>query len=153
MAWGHYIALAGLSTFKFMFAPIYGRGVGLSFIETYLITFIGAAGTAVFFYILAGYFMTRAAKKRYKTRMEMLFHGVEYVEPRKFTFINKAVVRVKKSIGIYGITFYAPFFLSVPIGTIVATKFYGKNKRTLPLILIGLAKNALLTTLIVYWIW
>ncbi len=151
--WIHYITLAGLSTFKFMFAPIYGRGVGLTFLETYIVTYLGAAGTAVFFYFLAGFFMRRAAEKRTKKRLEAIYNNEVFVDPRKFTFVNKMVVRVKRTIGIYGISFYAPFFLSVPIGTIITTKFYGRNPKTLPLILLGLAKNALITTSIVYWLW
>lgn len=151
--WIHYITLAGLSTFKFMFAPIYGRGVGLTFLETYIVTYLGAAGTAVFFYFLAGFFMRRTAEKRTKKRLEAIYNNEVFVDPRKFTFVNKMVVRVKRTIGIYGISFYAPFFLSVPIGTIITTKFYGRNPKTLPLILLGLAKNALITTSIVYWLW
>ena len=152
MVWGHYVALGGLATFKFMFAPIYGRTVGLTFLETYLVTLIGAAGTAVFFYLLAGYFMKRTAHKRLIKRLNAVYHNEVYVEPKRFTFVNKLIVRVKRSIGIYGITFYAPFFLSVPIGTIIATKFYGKNPKTLPFILLGLSKNALITTTIVYFV-
>lgn len=148
--WSHYVALAGLGTFKFMFAPLYGRGVGMTFWETYLCTFIGATVAAVFFYVLAGFFMARAARKRMKKRLEALYHGYVWVEPRKFTRINKLVVFVKRKIGIYGLALYAPFFLSVPLGTIITAKFFGRNKHTLPLIIAGLAKNSLITTSLVY---
>jgi uncharacterized membrane protein len=151
--WSHYVALAGLATFKFMFAPIYGRGVGMSFMETYLCTFIGALLAAVFFYLLAGFFMARASRKRMKKRLDALYHGYVWVEPRRFTRINKLVVFVKRKIGIYGIALYAPFFLSVPLGTIITVKFFGRNKKTFPIIVAGLAKNSLITTSIVYFAW
>ena len=153
MIYGYYITLFGLSTFKFMYAPIYGRGVGFSFWETCLVTFLGGAAMAIFSYFLAGYFIARAAKKRLHKRLEALYNNEVYIDPKKFTFTNKMIVKVKRTIGILGITFYVPFFLSVPLGTIVVAKFYANRRMTLPLILIGLAKNAFITTSIVYFIW
>lgn len=151
--WSHYVALAGLATFKFMFAPLYGRGVGMSFLETYLCTFIGAVVAAFFFYVLAGFFMARAARKRMAKRLDAIYHGYVWVEPKRFTRLNKLVVLLKRKIGIYGVALYAPFFLSVPLGTIVTVKFFGGRKKTFPLILLGLAKNSLITTSIVYFSW
>ena len=50
---------------------------------------------------------------------------------KPFTKGNKFIVRLKLKLGIYGISFYAPLFLSVPIGTIITAKFYGKEKKSL----------------------
>ena len=60
------------------------------------------------------------------------------------------VVKLKRSVGIYGITFLAPLFLSVPIGSIISAKFYGKKKITFLLIVIGMFTNGLLTTGLAY---
>ena len=60
--------------------------------------------------------------------------------------MNKFIVKLKRSIGIVGISFWAPFFLSIPVGSIVTAKFYGDDKRTYPLIVIGMFINALVTT-------
>ena len=37
---------------------------------------------------------------------------------------------MKRSVGIIGIAFWAPFFLSIPLGSIITAKFYGDNKNT-----------------------
>jgi hypothetical protein len=57
-----------------------------------------------------------------------------------------------KRLGIVGISFYAPFFLSVPIGSIISAKFFGKDKRTFPLIVLGIGVNGLITTGLAYFI-
>jgi hypothetical protein len=73
------------------------------------------------------------------------------IEPkRKFTRMNKLIVRMKKSIGIIGISFWAPLFLSIPGGSIIAAKFYGKNPMTFPLIVVGIFFNGLIITSITY---
>jgi hypothetical protein len=149
--WSHFLTLGGLATFKFMFAPIYGRTVGLTFWETYFATFTGGLSAALFFYIFAGYFIRRAANKRVQLRLKAIYNGEIYIEKSHFTFVNKLIIRMKRKIGIYGIAFYVPFFLSVPIGTIIVTKFYGKKSKTFPLIALGMAMNAFITTSIIYW--
>ena len=48
--------------------------------------------------------------------------------------------------GIVGISFWVPFLLSVPIGSIITAKFYGDDRRTYPLIVVGMFLNGVLTT-------
>lgn len=60
------------------------------------------------------------------------------------------IIHLKHKLGIYGICFWAPFFLSIPIGSIIAAKFYGKLKKTYPLIVIGMCINAMLMCLMAY---
>jgi hypothetical protein len=55
---------------------------------------------------------------------------------RKFTRVNKGLVKMKRGLGIYGVTLVAPLFLSIPIGSIVCAKFFGHDKRTFPLMLL-----------------
>jgi hypothetical protein len=59
-------------------------------------------------------------------------------------------VQIKRRFGFYGITLFAPLFFSVPIGSYVAAKFYGKYQTTFWFVLVGLALNAFLLTLISY---
>jgi hypothetical protein len=51
------------------------------------------------------------------------------------------------------ITLFAPLLFSVPIGSFVAAKFYGKQSTTFLFVLIGLALNGLLLTAIAYAIY
>jgi hypothetical protein len=60
------------------------------------------------------------------------------------------VIKLKMSLGKYGICFWAPFFFSVPIGSIIAAKFYGKLRETYLLIVLGMAINATITTFLAY---
>ena len=66
--------------------------------------------------------------------------------------MNKFIVRIKRRFGIFGISMYAPLILSVPIGSIITAKFYGKDKRTFPLIVVGIIINGALTTGLAYLI-
>ena len=78
--------------------------------------------------------------------------GIPFKNKKKFTKINKLIVKIKRSIGIIGISFYAPLLLSIPVGSIIVAKFYGNEKKTFPLIIVGIAVNGLITTGIAYLI-
>lgn len=147
---GHYIGLIGVAMIKFMFAPFYGLAFHLSFLETYLCTFIGGLISAIIFYWSAEFLMIRAAKKRKEKLIKAIEKGEPYVRKRTMTRVNKAIVKVKRSIGIWGIALFAPLFLSVPLGSIISAKFYGKDKRTFWIILLGLVINGFTITSLAY---
>ena len=84
---------------------------------------------------------------------EALKKGLPPIQKKKFTRMNKFIVKIKGSLGIVGISFWAPFFLSIPIGSIVTAKFYGENKKTYPLIIVGMFINGFATTGIAYLIY
>jgi len=150
MNWLAYLSLAGLSSIKFMFAPVLGLNLDLSFVETYFSCVVGAIITAIVFYFGANYFMRLAHQKKVEKYRKSIASGTPLKRKKNFTWINKAVVRVKKSIGIFGIAMWAPFFLSVPIGSIITAKFFGKRKITFVIILCGIFVNGFVSTLITY---
>tara|TARA_B100001109_G_scaffold149449_1_gene121591 strand:- start:660 stop:1124 length:465 start_codon:yes stop_codon:yes gene_type:complete len=150
MNWSGYITLASVATIKFMFSAIPGPAMGLSYIETVASISIGAALSAAFFYFSSEFFMNRARTKKIKLRLDAQASGKPYKGKKTFSKVNKAVVKLKLRLGKVGICFWAPFFLSVPVGSIVAAKFYGKHSFTFLFILIGILLNALLTSFIVY---
>lgn len=137
---------------KFLFAPFGGPAAGLSFVETYLSCVAGAIFCAFIFYFSAEFFMKRAHNKRVEKMKEMLKSGIEVKRKKAFTRTNKMIVRLKRRLGIFGISMYAPLFLSVPIGSIITAKFYGKDRRTFPLILLGIFVNGLITSGLAYGI-
>ena len=92
----------------------------------------------------------RAQEKRHRLYHEALEKGIKLKVKKKFTVVNKSIVRLKKKIGIYGVAIYAPFFLSIPLGSIITAKFYGKEKKTFFIILFGIIMNALITTGLAY---
>ena len=142
-----------LSTVKFMFAPLGGPHLELTFFETYFACCGGAIFSAILFYFSAEYFLSRSRKKRHEAHQKAKLEGVTLKTKKNFTRMNKLIVRIKKSMGIIGTCFWVPFFLSIPLGSIVTAKFYGKRKKTFPLIIAGIFLNALVTTTISYSIY
>lgn len=147
------VSLFLLSTFKFMFTPFGGPGLGLSFFETYFACISGGIVSAAVFYYSAEYFMLRAKRKRILQAKAEREHGERKKRKKTFTKLNKTVVKIKRSIGIIGISFWVPFFLSIPLGSIVVAKFYGDQKKTFPLVVLGLCINGFITTSLAYIIY
>lgn len=152
MHFGYYISFFLVSTIKFLFAPFGGPKSGLSFLETYISCVAGAIFSAAVFYYASEIFMKKAHEKRVRLMKEAEEKGMEYKAKKKFTKTNKFIVRLKHRFGIYIVSMYAPLFLSVPLGSIITAKFYGKEKKTFPLIVLGMFINGLITTGIAYLI-
>ena len=147
MNWGLISTVFFLATFKFMFAPFTGHAIGLPFWETYISSVAGGVLSATFFFYFSEWILTLSRNKKLK-KVETGTFKVK----RKFTRTNRSIIKVKRSLGIYGICFWAPFFLSVPIGSVIAAKFYGKESRTYPLIILGMFLNALAMSFVAYLI-
>ena len=150
MNWTGYLTLATLATIKFMFSAIPGPALGLNYVETVISIFIGAVISGAFFFFSAEYFIHRAQNKRLKLFQEALNKGEAIAQKRVFSRMNKGVVRLKLRFGKIGICFWAPFILSVPLGSIIVAKFYGKYSFTFLYVIIGMLINSLLTSFIVY---
>lgn len=142
MRWGLLASVFFIATFKFMFAPFTGSGLGLSFWHTYIACVAGGCVSAAVFYYSSELFIKISHNRKVRKIEELERQGLPYKAKKKFTRSNRAIIRVKRSLGIYGISFWAPFFLSVPIGSMIAAKFYGKLKQTFPLIILGMFINA-----------
>ena len=150
MNWGAISLLFLVSTVKFLFAPFGGKIAELTFIETYVSCCSGAILSAAIFYFSANYFIKKSIAKNAKIRQDFLDQGLPIPVKKRFTRMNKGVIKVKRSIGIIGIAFWAPFFLSIPLGSIITAKFYRHNKITFLLIMAGIFLNGLITTGITY---
>jgi hypothetical protein len=122
----------------------------LNYVETVISIFVGAVISAAFFFFSAEYFMQRAQKKRIKLIQEANKNGETIAQKRVFSRMNKGVVRLKLRFGKIGICFWAPFLLSVPVGSIIVAKFYGKYSFTFLYVILGMLINSLLTSFIVY---
>jgi hypothetical protein len=150
MNWSYIASVFFVATFKFMLAPF--TGSALPFWENYLACAAGGSFSAGIFYFSSELILhyTRKRKIKKQERLEKL--GKETTPKKKFTKTNRLIIHIKHKLGIYGICFWAPFFLSIPIGCIIAAKFYGKLKKTYPLIVLGMFLNALILCGIVYLI-
>jgi len=152
MGFEHYSGFFFLSMLKFLFTPFGGPGIGMTFFETYFSCVAGAVFSSTIFYFASEFFMKRTIQKKLLIKKQAEEAGIELPLKKKFTKTNKFVVRMKMRFGIYGIAMYAPLFLSIPLGSIITAKFYGKEKKTFPIILFGIFFNGLLTTGLAYLI-
>ena len=131
-----------LGTFKFLFShwtvhvASIKPGIEMSFLDLFIPTTTGAILTMIVFYYSSNALMRRAAIRRAKKYAIALATGKAYVPKKKFTYINKKIVRIKQSVSIHGVTIIAPLFLSIPIGSIVCAKFYRHQSKTFPLMLL-----------------
>jgi len=152
MKYSIYFGLLALSTIKFLFAPFGGPALKITYVETYLSCIVGALISSTFFFFLAEYFLKRSLNKKREVNLKAEKEGIALPKKKIFTKMNKSLIQVKHKLGIFGISFLAPLFLSIPVGTIIVAKFYGKNKFSYPLILLGIIVNGLITTGISYLI-
>lgn len=145
MDWASITSIFLLSTVKFLLTPFTGIGLGVSFKDTYLSCTAGALLSAAIFYFSTEFLMIRTHKKKKLLIEQAKEKGIELKRKKVFTRTNKFIVRMK-GLGIIAICFYAPLFLSIPIGSIISAKFFGKDNRTFPLIVLGIGINGLITT-------
>lgn len=141
MNWGLISLGFVLGTFKFLFGH---WSLYLAFeyhgfqtlVEIFVSVTAGAWAMMTPFYFGSSYFMRRAKLKRELKEEIARAKGIEIKRKKKFTWMNKTIVKVKSTLGIYGITFLAPLFLSIPGGAVVCAKFFGGQKKTFPLMLL-----------------
>lgn len=150
MNWGHLTTVFLLATFKFMFAPSTGSVLDLPFWHTYFAAVAGGTLSALFFFFLSEIIIKYNHKKKVARNLELEKQGLPIPYKKKFTKTNRFVIRLKWKLGMYGICFWAPFLLSVPIGSMVVAKFYGKLKKAFPLIVLGMFINAMIMSLLSY---
>lgn len=55
-------------------------------------------------------------------------------KPKKFTKGNRRIIKIRKKFGIWGIAFFTPIGLSIPVGTFIAERFY-KDKKLVILVI------------------
>lgn len=93
--------------------------------------FAGILGVSVF-YFLSDYFMDRAEARR----LRKIENGTAKIK-KKFTRVNKFLVRIKMRLGMVGIAFISPTLISIPIGSIVMAKFYGDSRWAYPALVLS----------------
>ncbi len=152
MNWTGFWSVFLFAMVKFSVSTVPGPRLGMTFFETALASFAGAATCALVCYFASDLILLFLKKRAQKKKELQESQGITPKLKRKFTWMNKLIIRIKMKFGQVGICFYAPFFLSVPLGSMVVAKFYGKRWETFPLILLGLAVNASLTSILVYFV-
>lgn len=155
MNWNLIIFAFGFGTFKFVFVhwgayAALGEQSITSLFEIFVSATLGAWITMTVFYYLSEYFMDRSHRKKIEKMRKAAEAGIEIKQKKTFTRLNKTIVWIKHTLGLYGVTLLAPLFLSVPIGSIVCAKFYGGKKKTFPLMLLFTGLYSALMCLSIY---
>jgi hypothetical protein len=109
------------SMVKFVASPVVSFALGYSFMQTMIMIGIGGCTGVLIFFFAGGWIMGRIEGRR-KNR-------------RNFTRTNKAIVRLRRGQGLNGLAVMTPVIISIPIGTLIAAKYYRHEKRTLPVLL------------------
>lgn len=133
-----------------MFAGVPGPFYNVPIWQTYVANVSGAIISASFFYGAAELVMNWNYKKRIRKYNEAILKGEIPNYKRNFTRTNKFLIQLKRRAGRLGVSLFAPLLLSIPIGSIVTAKFYGRQKGTLLLVYLGILINGCLTTGIPY---
>lgn len=118
--------IAGLilfSSLKFFLAPSATVVAGYSFWETIFITCSGGVlGFLVFFKF--GSYISAKIQSFFKSKREI---GISKKSRR--------IVNLKNKYGLYGLAILTPCLLSIPLGAFIASAYYSKDKRTIPVFL------------------
>lgn len=126
------LSLFLLSAVKLFFAPGAALAAGYNFWQTFLITGSGGVfGVIVFYFFghLIFSFWENIRHRRYARK------GLLVPPRRSFSRRNRFIVTFKEKFGIIGLALVTPALLSIPVGSVVAARFYYGNKRTLPLLI------------------
>ncbi len=128
------ITIVAASMVKFAISPLVSYGLGYTFLQTLLFTSLGGCLGVVLFYRASAWLMKRARLRRIHREIARQ-HGIDATRRRVFTGFNRFIVRVKRGHGLQGLAALTPVLLSIPIGTIIAAKYFSHDRRTLPTLL------------------
>lgn len=126
--WGVLILVFILSATKFLFAPsvsLYTFG----FWETILFVSIGGIVGVSIFYFGAGWLIENTHQRRLKKEALLKSQGKPILK-KVFTPGKRKIIRIKRAFGLTGIAIVTPCIISIPIGSVLAARFYHHKKQT-----------------------
>lgn len=125
-----------ISAIKFFLAPGTIALKGYNFWETIIISTIGGIVGVLFFYYF-GVWATKQYKKLKNKINFLLFGQIVRKKKKVFTKSRRIQVKIRKKYGIIGIAVLTPIFLSIPIGSIIAARYFSRNKLTVIYLLLA----------------
>lgn len=137
-----YIGIVFLATVKFIFSPATALAIdGNTWYYTYFAVCIGGFLSATIFYFFSVEIINRNLKRRIKKGLIK----------KKFTRINKIIIKTKTRIGVIGLALLAASFISIPLGSIVLAKFYRHKKSTIIILYLSILFSGAVFTGITYY--
>ena len=141
-SWGEILVLALTASVKYLYTPPIILGLGYSFWETLFIMLAGGLAGILAWYFAGG----------------LLMQGLSWIggkiwpksnkPKKKFSRKNKFIVRTKARWGLIGLAVITPCIISIPIGTLLAVRYFRNDWRTLPYLLISTVAWAVVLTVL-----
>lgn len=140
-SWLKVLSILAFSSIKFIFAPPISIEYGFNLYQTIIITTLGGIFGVLFFYYLSKFLIYEYKKNKYSIFYILRLYKIGITprlpsEKKIFTKQNRYIVRVSKRHGIMSIAMLTPIFLSIPLGSFIAARYFIKYKYT-PLYLVG----------------
>lgn len=134
-AW-HAVAVMSAGMLKFLFAPVVSYQLGNSYLETVLLTAAGGCLGAIVFFRggrqVLEWFRRRSLRRRARAK------AAGKPPKRIFTRTNRIIVQVKHRYGLGGLAFILTPVISVPVTALLAAKYFRRDRRTLPTLLVAI---------------
>lgn len=112
-----YLSVYLVSMVKFFAGPVTGVSVGLTYIESVLLTIAGMMTTVLVFS-----FIGREFSKWWSKRQREKHKPV-------FSKKNRRIIKIWKNFGVVGVAFLTPILLTPIVGTVVAALFGAPRKQ------------------------
>lgn len=129
-----WITLFLLSSIKLLWAPGTAIASGLKFWEAWLVTAAGGMLGVVVFYNFGHLVFAHIDRLRHRRYRQM---GKAAPVRKSFTRRNRWIVLVKGKFGLIGLAIITPTLLSIPVGSMIAARFFYNKRRTLPYLLLS----------------
>lgn len=136
------LTVISVGALKMMVAAGFGAGFGFTFFKTFLFTSIGGCLGVLVFYRLSDWLIERSRLQWVRKRTEALLTGEGALKPM-FTKRNRWIIRVKHLSGYLGVAALTPLVLTIPLGSILAARFFHHDRRTVPALLLSVVLQAL----------
>ncbi len=125
------LSVIATAAFKLLASTVVSVGLGFGFWETFLFSSVGGCIGVLVFYRLSDWFIKRALLRRRRLALPDQ-QGNARISPKVFTRRNRWLIRLKHSSGLRGLAALTPLVLTIPVGSIIAARFFRHDHRTLP---------------------
>ncbi len=132
VAWG---------TVKMLVAAGFGAGFGFTFLENFLWTSVGGCIGVLAFYAMSERLTERSRLRWLRKRIERVAAGG--ANTRIFTKRNRRIIRIKHISGYLGVAALTPLVFTIPLGSILAARFFHHDRRTIPALLVSVVLQAM----------
>lgn len=139
-----------LAMIKYFYAPIYGVEIGMSFWENFFSLISGGVLAFLIYYHFSKIvlilsrrldpimrkILTEGWYKAYwRYRMN---RRLKKRKRRKFTRVNKFMIKIRRNYGMWGIILLTPVLLSLPVGAFLLRKYYDDDSKAIPFAILSI---------------